>query len=110
MCLQCDRGHDATCHSQSRYVQALVALLRRPVPTAEMPADDTEREANPWWKLRKWVLRISFRLIQRYGDPKIIRTDSSKPFAQLFLEEFSQDYLKVCIPQNDASAHVSWTP
>ena len=72
-----------------------MTLLRRPVPAAGLPEDNTEKEKAPWWKLRKWTLRISLRLISRYGDPKITRSDNSLPFSKLFLEEFSADFLKV---------------
>jgi hypothetical protein len=76
-------------------LQNVAMLLRRPIPTAGMPAGDAEREKHPWWKLRKWALRIAYRVVQRYGDPKITRPDASRTFAQLFLDDFSQDYLKV---------------
>ena len=35
------------------------------------PADLQERKQWPWWKAKKWMLHISHRLFQRYGDPKL---------------------------------------
>jgi hypothetical protein len=71
--------------------------MRRPIPDTSMYSDDSAREAHAGWKLRKWVLRIAYRLLQRYGDPKLTRTDSSQAFAKLFLAEFTQPFLQVCI-------------
>ena len=82
------------------YPQSIVTLLRRPVPTAGLPEDNTEKEKSPWWKLRKWTLRISLRLISRYGDPKITRSDNSLPFSKFFLDEFSAEFLKVRPPHH----------
>lgn len=76
-------------------MQSFVALLRRPEPTAGLPEDDMDKEKSPHWKLRKWALRVSLRLVHRYGDPKVTRSDNSLPFAKLFLEEFSAEFLKV---------------
>lgn len=58
-----------------------------------MPVD--EREKSAWWKLRKWLLRIAYRILDRYGDPKIVRIETARDFAALFLQEFSLNFLNV---------------
>lgn len=77
------------------HAQVIAALLKRPLPTAGLPEDPADHEKAPWWKLRKWVLRVAFRLFERYGDPKIAKVESSRAFASLFLQEHSIEYLKV---------------
>lgn len=66
-----------------------------------VPVDNTisneEREKSAWWKLRKWLLRIAYRVLERYGDPKIVRIETAREFAALFLQEFSVRFLKVCL-------------
>jgi hypothetical protein len=95
------RSSDAcslTVHSRAQALQAILLLMRRPIPDTSMLPDDSEREKQAGWKLRKWVLRIAYRVLQRYGDPKLTRTDASQPFAKLFLSEFTQPFLHVCAP------------
>lgn len=74
--------------SAGTWLQVMVQLMRRPVPAAA-------REANPWWKLRKWLLRLALRIVQRYGDPKLTKGDASKPFAQVFQTEFASPFVSV---------------
>jgi hypothetical protein len=82
--------------AQCHFLQNLLVLLQRPIPSQGMPEDDSEKEKQPWWKLRKWNLRIAFRLISRYGDSSFApRGESNKAFAHLYVKGFSEPYLKV---------------
>ena len=59
------------------------------------PADLQDRKSWPWWKAKKWMLHISHRLFQRYGDPKL--TDPSTPeraFAELWKQHCSSQFLE----------------
>lgn len=90
----------AVCTVQVQYfaklrMQVLLVVMQRPLPVdAAMLLDG--REKSSWWKLRKWLLRVAYRLLDRYGDPKIVRIETSRDFASLFLQEFSPSFLKVC--------------
>lgn len=90
----CFTGSGADCPPYSGGVQGIAMLMRRPVGAGSLAAEESDREAHPEWKLRKWVLRVSYRILQRYGDPKLTRTDAAAPFAKLFMDEFTQDFLQ----------------
>lgn len=75
-------------------MQVLLAVMQCQIHTdTSMPVDGREKSA--WWKLRKWLLRIAYRLLDRYGDPKIVRIETARDFAALFLQEFSSSFLNV---------------
>ncbi|MEW5303971.1 MAG: hypothetical protein WDW36_006614 [Sanguina aurantia] len=65
--------------------------LTQPVPLEVQSADLEEREASVWWKAKKWVMNISYRLFNRYGVPKHCKNATDITFAEMFSVE--------CIPQ-----------
>lgn len=76
-------------------LQVLLKMMQQPMPSSATVAGVQGQDKSAWWLLRKWLLRVAFRLVDRYGDPKIIRNESAQPFASLFLAEFSKNYLDV---------------
>ena len=64
-------------------------------PQEGQPADLQERKAWPWWKAKKWMLHISHRLFQRYGDPKLTNPDTpERAFAELWKQHCSAQFLQ----------------
>lgn len=76
-------------------MQVFLAMMKQPMPAAAVAASAREKDRNPWWMLRKWLLRVAFRLLDRYGDPKIVKIETARNFASLFLSEFSIPFLDV---------------
>jgi hypothetical protein len=79
-------------------VQVLLKMMRQPMPASATVAGVQDQEKTACWLLRKWLLRLAYRLVDRYGDPKSIKLETARPFATLFLAEFSKDYLEVRPP------------
>lgn len=46
--------------------------------------DLEERCASVWWKAKKWVMNISYRLFNRYGVPKHCKNAIDTQFAEMF--------------------------
>lgn len=42
-----------------------------PCPQDQLPADPDARKSWQWSKAKKWVMHITSRLFNRYGDPKL---------------------------------------
>eukprot|EP00892_Ulva_mutabilis_P009974 jgi/Ulvmu1/7349/UM036_0009.1 len=76
-----------------QWLQALLAVMQHEMPI-DVASPPHERENSAWWKLRKWLLRVANRLFDRYGDPKIVRVETARDFAALFLGDFSYHFLK----------------
>lgn len=61
---------------------------RRPrtrTPTqAGQPTHPADRAKWPWWKAKKWVLHISYRLFTRYGAPDRVKPGNDQRFAALW--------------------------
>ena len=71
------------------WLNALVALVELPLPAEVQPQERLDREAWPWWKVKKWAFRICNRLFNRYSVPKQGRDPEHKAFAQRFKAEFA---------------------
>jgi hypothetical protein len=48
---------------------------------AGQPSDVDLRKSWPWWKAKKWVLHIAYRLFSRYAVPKACKGGNDKQFA-----------------------------
>lgn len=59
--------------------------LEKPLPD-DQPAGIEERNAWPWWKVKKWAVQIMSRLFSRYGIPSYAEEE-----VQLFSKHFSQN-------------------
>lgn len=71
------------------WMEVFNALVTTTYPEEAQPQDRADREAWPWWKVKKWALHICNRLFSRYGDPKESRSASMKQFAQRFASDWS---------------------
>ena len=57
--------------------------------------DLQDRKSWPWWKAKKWMLHISHRLFQRYGDPKLTNPGTpERAFAELWKQHCSSQFLE----------------
>jgi len=63
------------------------------VPPYNQPVDIDERDAWPWWKLKKWAIRIMHRIFERYGTPALANDDV--PGALEFATAFSNEVAPV---------------
>ena len=44
-----------------------------------------ELASHPWWKAKKWVLHISYRLFNRYSELKYNKEGNDKVFGEMFV-------------------------
>lgn len=72
------------------WFQAIAAIVDKPLPEAEegiepvgQPKDPDERKMWPWWKLKKWAIRIVTQFMQRYGNPRYCAEENAQ-FAEYF--------------------------
>lgn len=56
------------------------------------PSSVEERNAWPWWKVKKWAVQIMSRLFSRYGIP-IYAEDDAKEFANYFSQNVATQFL-----------------
>jgi hypothetical protein len=69
--------------------------LSKPLPEGQ-PTTLDERNAWPFWKVKKWAVQIMSRLFSRYGIPTYAE-DESKVFSQYFSQNVATMFLKsVC--------------
>jgi len=61
-------------------------------PTGQ-PVDIEERNAWPWWKVKKWAVQIMSRLFSRYGMPNYAE-DEVKEFARYFSVNVAPPFLE----------------
>ena len=62
-------------------LQVLLKMMQQPMPSSATAAGVQDQEKSAWWLLRKWLLRVAYRLADRYGDPMIIKVETAQPFA-----------------------------
>lgn len=74
--------------------------LQKPLPEAStglepknQPTDIDQRNAWPWWKVKKWSVQIMSRLFSRYGVPSYAEDDSGKAFAIYFSTHVAPQFL-----------------
>jgi len=60
----------------------LLALLLGAQEVEALAPED--RPASPWWKCRKWIMSIAYRVLSRYGEPKHCKDGNDKAFGELF--------------------------
>ena len=80
----------------------LCAALSRPLPEAStgleprgQPTSVEERNAWPWWKVKKWAVQIMSRLFSRYGIPGFAEQQKAM---QDFAKYFSQNVATKMLP------------
>ena len=77
----------------------LQAVLTKKLPEAStglepkgQPTTKEERNAWPWWKVKKWAAQIMTRLFSRYGIPNYAE-DEVKEFARYFSQNVAPSFL-----------------
>ena len=80
-------------NDQSQYegwMNGLLALAEMRPHEQGMPQDAEGRVSWPWWKMKKWVYNIAYRLFSKYG---IARVGSTKQSAdEVFGAKWNADY------------------
>jgi len=81
------------------WFDVLHAVLTKPLPDAStgleprnQPTSIEERNAWPWWKVKKWSVQIMSRLFSRYGIPAYAE-DEAKAFATYFSQTVAPQFL-----------------
>ncbi|TVY45621.1 putative importin [Lachnellula subtilissima] len=72
------------------------------VPASALPEDTADREANHWWKSKKWSYFNLNRLFVRYGNPQSLQKgngDDYTEFAKMFTANFAPEILKGYLQQ-----------
>lgn len=78
------------------WFNVLSQALARPISEEILPSSLDERNAYPWWKVKKWSVQIMSRFFSRYGIPAYAE-DEAKVFAQYFSNNVAPFYLQyVC--------------
>jgi len=79
----------------------IFVILKKTLPEAStgleplnQPTAVEERNAWPWWKLKKWGFQIMSRLFARYGMPKVAENeDGMQVFAEFFSTKIATRFL-----------------
>ena len=50
----------------------------------QQPANPDDRANSPFWKSRKWLLHIVYRIVSRYGIIKYCKDGNDKAFGEIF--------------------------
>lgn len=85
--------------SMQPWFDILRVALTKPLPEAStgqeprnQPTNVEERNAWPWWKVKKWAVQIMSRLFSRYGMPSYA-DDDAKEFATYFSQHVATQFL-----------------
>ncbi|KAI1003843.1 putative importin [Podosphaera aphanis] len=77
-------------------------VVAKDVPPTALPDDLTDREANHWWKTKKWAYFNLNRLFVRYGNPSALQKgngDNYLEFSKAFITNFAPEILKGYLQQ-----------
>ncbi|KAK9472166.1 armadillo-type protein [Dipodascopsis tothii] len=81
----------------------LLQVVGKSIPADQLPEDEDDKEAHPWWKSKKWAYRNLNKLFSRYGDPSSL-TDSMKEykaFSKNFVANFATEIMKAYLHQTE---------
>ena len=67
-----------------------MTVVNRDVPNETLRVEEDDRPELPWWKCKKWALRILARLFERYGSSGNVSKEYNE-FAEVFLKAFAVD-------------------
>lgn len=89
--------------SMQPWFDILCKALSKPLPEANsglepvgQPTGLEERNAWPWWKVKKWSVQIMSRLFSRYGIPSYAE-DECREFSKHFSQQVATQFLQpVC--------------
>jgi hypothetical protein len=90
------------------WMSALLALAARAVPAEGCPEDPVLRKQWPWWKAKKWVYHVAYRLFTRYGNPKRCGPAPDVAFATRWQSECSIPFLGAVLNELSSVAHGAW--
>ncbi|KFY55135.1 hypothetical protein V496_07105 [Pseudogymnoascus sp. VKM F-4515 (FW-2607)] len=79
-----------------------IQTIGKEVPPSALSEDLTEREANHWWKAKKWAYFNLNRLFVRYGNPGSLVSgngDDYVEFAKHFIANIAPEILKAYLAQ-----------
>ena len=86
----------APCLSNPQALQpwfdVLQAALAKVLPEEIQPKTNDEKNAWPWWKVKKWSAQIMSRLFSRYGIASYAE-EEAKVFAQYFSHNVAPQFL-----------------
>ncbi|XP_061921593.1 importin-8 isoform X1 [Entelurus aequoreus] len=71
----------------TQWMEILRAIMDKDVP-ATLNVDEDDRPVLPWWKCKKWALRVITRLFKRYGSPGNVTKEYTE-FADYFLKTYA---------------------
>lgn len=81
------------------WFRVMAHLLEKRLPEASegvepagQPTSVDDRNAWPWWKMKKWAIRIVAHFIQRYGNPRYAGAENQK-FAEHFRAHYAAQLL-----------------
>ncbi|XP_054655846.1 importin-8 isoform X1 [Dunckerocampus dactyliophorus] len=72
----------------TQWMEILRAIMDKDVPAETLKVDEDDRPVLPWWKCKKWALRVITRLFKRYGSPGNV-TKEYIEFADYFLKTYA---------------------
>ncbi|KAI9833693.1 MAG: hypothetical protein M1826_006784 [Phylliscum demangeonii] len=81
-----------------------IAVVSKDLPPNALPDDVDEREANHWWKSKKWAYGSLNRLFLRYGNPAMLSKSNGVEYAEfskVFLHKFAPEILQTYLLQID---------
>eukprot|EP00878_Enallax_costatus_P038160 GHUV01043324.1.p1 GENE.GHUV01043324.1~~GHUV01043324.1.p1 ORF type:complete len:672 (+),score=261.35 GHUV01043324.1:958-2973(+) len=78
----------------SGWMMCFHQAMRRPLPWDQLRASLDDRRKWIWFKALKWVLHITYRLFNRYGEPRLCNAGSDQQFGQLFETHVSSQFLE----------------
>ncbi|CAL3973064.1 unnamed protein product [Diplocarpon coronariae] len=84
------------------WCSVFLQTVAKAAPPSAMPEDLTEREANHWWKAKKWAYFNLNRLFVRYGNPSSLQKGNGEDytaFAKNFTANFAPEILKGYLQQ-----------
>jgi hypothetical protein len=61
------------------WIEILVRIVMQPIPDGMQPADESLRPQFCWWVLKKWAMKILYRMANRHGIPGDIRIPPESP-------------------------------
>ena len=81
------------------WMGVLGSVISLSLPLEAQPGDVEERQQWPWWKAKKWALRICNRIFQRYSNPRGHSHPGHKAFAQHFKQHYAPSLVQAYIQQ-----------
>uniref|UniRef100_A0A7S3QJN0 Importin N-terminal domain-containing protein n=1 Tax=Chaetoceros debilis TaxID=122233 RepID=A0A7S3QJN0_9STRA len=75
------------------WFEVIQAALAKPLPEEAQPKTTEERNAWPWWKVKKWSAQIMSRLFSRYGVSARDSGQEAEQFATFFTNSAAPQFL-----------------